>query len=246
MNISELTQTQKAYTFAKISKLAYEEKPNFFGFTSKKIEVENHTAFVLYNKTDIIVACRGTEITDIKDIITDAEAFLVDSLTGTGKGHFGFEKAVKSTWAQVAAIINNIVGRANDQHRIWFTGHSLGGAMSNLMAALYQNKNPDKKVILFTFGCPRTGNKGNTSLGAFKHHRYVDSADIVPRIPIWPFYHHGTLHYIDSHGVEIKPNVFTLVKDRIKCFFMNPANLIEKHFIDQYLDAIDLLGEKET
>jgi triacylglycerol lipase len=243
MNISELTQIQKAYTFAKISKFAYDDNPKFFGFISKKIEVENHVAFVLYNKTDIVVVCRGTELDDIKDIITDAEAFLVDSLTGTGKGHFGFEKAVKSVWDKVYLVINSIDNRLNTQ-RIWFTGHSLGGAMSNLMAALYQNKNPDKKVILFTFGCPRTGNKANTSLNAFKHHRYVDSADIVPRIPIYPFYHHGTLHYIDIHGKEIKPNIYTLIKDRIKCFFANPTNLIEKHMIDQYLDVLNLLEEE--
>lgn len=235
MNISELTHGQKAYTLAKISKLVYDNDPKFSGFESTKISVDSNVAFVLYNKTDIIVACRGTELSDGKDLLTDAKAILVKSVTETGKGHLGFETAAKSVWDHILLVIDKV----NTGQHIWFTGHSLGAAMSLILAALYKKNNPNENIIMFSFGCPRVGNSDNTRLSSFTHHRYVDSADIVPRIPLWPFYHHGTLHYINSDGKEIKPGSLTLIKDRVKCFFNDPTNIIQKHFIDQYLEVLN-------
>lgn len=237
MNIIEFTHNQKAYTFAKISKLAYEENPVFYGFESKKIAVDNHVAFVLYNDTDIVVVCRGTELNDIKDITTDAKMFLVPSQTGTGKGHHGFETAAAAVFPHIIMVCNQY---RNNKQRVWFTGHSLGAAMSHIMATVYNNMLPDHKVVLFTFGSPRVGNAANKALGEVIHHRYVDSSDIVPRVPIsWFRYrHYGELHYLDKNGHEIDVNPMVLMKDRFTCFISNPTNIIEKHFIDQYVKAL--------
>lgn len=236
MNIIELTHNQKAYLFAKFSKQAYDEEPNFYGFESVKIAVDNHAAFVLYNATDIVVVCRGTEITDIKDITTDAKVILVESQTGTGKAHLGFETAAKAVWPHVLMLINNY----HTTQRIWFTGHSLGAAMSLIMSAVYNTMLPDMKTVLFTYGCPRVGDRANTALGEVTHHRYVDSSDIVPRSPIsWFRYQHfGQLHYLDKNGKEIDANWYDILKDRVLCFINNPTNIIEKHFINQYIKAL--------
>ena len=240
MNIIEFTQNQKAYTFAKISKLAYEDTPVFYGFESKKIAVDNHVAFVLYNDNDIVIVCRGTELNDIKDITTDAKMSFVPSQTGTGKGHKGFENAAAAVFPHAVMICNK---SRNNNQRVWFTGHSLGAAMSHIMATVYHNMNPSNNTVLFTFGSPRVGNADNKALGTVEHHRYVDSSDIVPRVPnSWFRYRHfGELHYLDKNGHEIDVNFMGLMKDRIACFISNPTNIIEKHFIDQYVKALGKL-----
>jgi hypothetical protein len=114
-HVAAVYDNQKAYLFAKFSKQAYDEAPNFYSFESVKITVDNHTAFVLYNATDIVVVCRGTELSDIKDITTDAKVILVDSQTGTGKAHLGFETAAKAVWPHVLMLINNY----HTTQRVW-------------------------------------------------------------------------------------------------------------------------------
>lgn len=240
MNIIELFEKQKAYTFAKISKLAYEDNPSFYGFQSRKIAIDNNVVFVLFNDTDVVIACRGTELDDLGDVKTDAMIALVPSVTGTGKGHHGFETAVKDVWDVLRAFLKNTV---TDQN-VWFTGHSLGAAMSQLLSVLYQQRYPDANVQLYTFGCPRVGDKNNTALGLVEHQRYVHSSDIVPRIPLplRGYRHYGTLHYLNKDGKEINTNWAVIVRDRIACFFKNPTSIIENHFIDEYIRP---LGEAE-
>lgn len=240
MNIIELSGKQKAYTFAKISKQAYDDKPTYYGYQSRKITVDGSVVFILFNEHDIVIACRGTELNDIRDIKTDASTRLVPSVTGTGRGHNGFETAVGEVWVLIQSFLKHI----NSGQNIWFTGHSLGAAMSHIMSVLYKQKNPDANVMLYTFGSPRVGDEKNTALGSVEHHRYVHSSDIVPRIPIpLPFRgyrHYGTLHYLNKDGVEIYANWAIVVKDRIKCFFSNPVGLIENHFIDQYVTFLGM------
>lgn len=240
MNIIELLGKQKAYTFAKISKLAYEDTPKFYGFEHCKIAIDNHVVFVLFNKNDVVVVCRGTELTDINDIKTDAMVRLVPSATGTGNGHHGFEEAVKEVWPHVTVLLDRVITTQN----VWFTGHSLGAAMSHIMAVLHKQKHSTHDVTLFTFGSPRVGDKANTNLGIIEHHRYVDSSDIVPRVPLplRGYRHYGELHYLNANGVEINTNWFVIVKDRLACFAKNPTGIIENHFIEQYVTH---LGEQE-
>jgi triacylglycerol lipase len=240
MNIVELFGKQKAYTFAKISKLAYEDNPSFYGFQSRKISIDNNVVFVLYNDTDIVVVSRGTELDDFRDVKADAMIRLVPSLTGTGYGHHGFETATKDVWEHVTMFLKQVTTNQN----IWFTGHSLGAAMSHIMAVLYQQQQPEANIMLYTFGSPRVGDKRNTSLGTVEHHRYVDSADIVPRIPttLRGYRHYGTLHYLNTDGKEVNAHWGVVMRDRIASFFQNPANIIEKHFIEQYITQ---LGNEE-
>lgn len=240
MNIVELLGKQKAYTFAKISKLVYEDNPSFYGFKSRKIAIDNHVVFILFNSTDVVVACRGTELDDFGDVKTDAMIALVPSITGTGKGHDGFETAAKKVWGSVYDSLNQLVSDQN----VWFTGHSLGAAMAHILAVLYKQTFFDKEPMLYTFGSPRVGDKNNTSLNLIEHHRYVDSSDIVPRIPLplRGYRHYGTLHYLNKDGREINTNWGIIARDRIACFFNNPTNIIEKHFIEQYITN---LGNEE-
>jgi predicted lipase len=82
--------------------------------------------------------------------------------------------------------------------RSLFTGHSLGGALATLAAALHS---PD---YLYTYGSPRVGDHAfATSIDVVKHERYVDCCDWVTMVPpvFMKYEHAGDLHYINRHGM---------------------------------------------
>ncbi|KAL3072602.1 hypothetical protein niasHS_017576 [Heterodera schachtii] len=76
----------------------------------------------------------------------------------------------------------------HERHRIWITGHSLGGSLAS-MTALYlvnQSMFPADRVKLVTFGEPRTGNlnfaKAVEQNVPFRY-RVINRNDIVTNIP---------------------------------------------------------------
>jgi triacylglycerol lipase len=79
------------------------------------------------------------------------------------------------------------------RERLWFTGHSLGGALAMLCAHGWDGAVEG----VYTFGQPRAGdaafrNEYNERLGAATF-RVVHGDDIVPRVPWVPghYYHAG-------------------------------------------------------
>jgi len=97
---------------------------------------------------------------------------------------------------------------ANPNYQLWVAGHSLGGAMASLCAALAIKLNmwPASDVKLVTFGQPRTGDinfaKAHDLLMFFGY-RVVHQNDLVPHIPPkifdnWfdsPFHHRYEVWY---------------------------------------------------
>lgn len=234
MQITDLSLQQKALLFAQFSNYAYDAKPKFNDYTFRKITKDNNVVFVLWDDNDIIIVARGTELTDIEDICTDASCVLVPSQTKTGMGHLGFETSAKELWPS----IKKAIGPKLTTRKIWLTGHSLGGAITAIIAVLI--KELGYNPVLFSYGCPRVGDKENTALLSYEHHRYVHCSDIVPRIPTRPFHHFGTLHYIDRNN-EVKTSTWVyIIKDRIVSFFTDPSSVIHDHFIQHYIEALSI------
>ena len=83
---------------------------------------------------------------------------------------------------------------------LYTTGHSLGGALATIATYRYA------PTALYTFGSPRVAgsklakfmnNKNESSLHIY---RFVNSTDIVPRVPIWGFGHVGDVKYFNNRG----------------------------------------------
>src|SRR4051812_4249390 len=117
------------------------------------IEIRETQAFVASNDDMVVVSFRGTEVTKLQDMLTDAEFALVDG--PFGKVHSGFQRGLGRVWDSVLGEVKRCQRRGQS---LWFTGHSLGAALAMLAAG--DCIEMDKPVNgVYTFGQPRVGDK---------------------------------------------------------------------------------------
>ncbi|KAJ3927110.1 MAG: alpha/beta-hydrolase [Lentinula lateritia] len=126
--------------------------------------------------------------------------------------HAGFLTAWNSVGVQVLAILAEQLVLHGDIKTIVTSGHSLGGALATLSAISANQRFPQCRVITYSYGAPRIGNKAfaefaNKSLGenAF---RIVHTHDGVPTmIPQSLGYHHHGIEYWQEYEPAIAENV---------------------------------------
>ena len=141
-----------------------------------------------------------------------------------GMVHTGFSSA----YEELKPLQYSVLGTTeiDKQTPLVITGHSLGGATATL-AALDLKQKGYNVVSLTTFGCPRVGGsefKAIYDKAGIPSYRYVNSYDMVPRIPKVAFEHVGTPFYLGSDGKmldkqepieKLAPNAFEMAKQRV-------------------------------
>ncbi|WP_175409903.1 lipase family protein [Streptomyces sp. TRM64462] len=250
-----------AYWLAQASDLAYKDEPTIeqqareWGFDRVRhhhtrftppFPLEDTQAYTVASDHMIITAFRGTEPAQIRDWLSDATTPPWPGPAKTGFVHYGFAQALDSVFPAVRDTIAEF--RTNGQ-TLWFTGHSLGGALAMLAGArLYLDEPALLADGVCTFGQPRTCdrllaaafNKG------FKKRmfRFVNNNDIVPQLPPEPaFTHVDTLRYIDSDG-RVRESVSLLggLTDRAKGLtadaFAPASDGVRDHSIRRYVTAL--------
>eukprot|EP00656_Telonema_subtile_P052402 TRINITY_DN7304_c0_g1_i2.p1 TRINITY_DN7304_c0_g1~~TRINITY_DN7304_c0_g1_i2.p1 ORF type:complete len:385 (+),score=105.66 TRINITY_DN7304_c0_g1_i2:80-1234(+) len=70
--------------------------------------------------------------------------------------HQGFYNVVQSNLAELVQIAKDVMAKAHKQE-ILITGHSLGGALSEMFAVRLKEQVPGAKIYLMTIGKPRVG-----------------------------------------------------------------------------------------
>jgi triacylglycerol lipase len=132
--------------------------------------------FLAWQQDWLVVAFRGTQPDEWKDIFTDAAAVLVP--WPTGRVHTGFKHALDAIWPQLSARLDALSGGRT----VWFCGHSLGAALATLAADRYRATRG-----VATFGSPRVGNpafaNGFSATFMDKTLRYVNNHDVVTHVP---------------------------------------------------------------
>ena len=246
--IADLSFLEKSLLFAKISAAAYKDKEEAIkayhdmGFYAEYFDCHGAEAYLLRNKDELVLACRGTEPNELQDIIHDIKIKLVPSNSGIGKVHAGFREALDKIWPNVVEQIRSCKG----VKKVYFTGHSLGAAMSTLAAVRTSRLSFMPNVEgLYTFGSPKVGNFEYISYInelQIPHHRWVNNIDIVTRVPLWPYRHHTRSHYMNHNGIIKKLTPAQMLADRVKGLWVGlrrgKINYFVNHGSQKYIDNI--------
>ncbi|NJO39951.1 MAG: lipase family protein [Cyanobacteria bacterium CRU_2_1] len=203
-----------AYSLALVSLLAYErdtekaeQQGRSWGFEQVYFFDEKETqAILLANHEKIIVGFRGSE-TVLEDWITDFKIRKTSS--PCGNVHRGFKAALNPIWTGIEETIEQLRDPLpqRKQQTLWFTGHSLGGALATMATAFCKfNEQPIVVNGLYTYGQPRVGSEKFAANfnAAFKGQtfRFVNNNDVVTRVPpsICDYSHVGQLKYFNQIG----------------------------------------------
>ena len=245
MSIGEMNLKEKRLLFAKLASESYGDEADVkklakaHGFTKTKFyDIGGAQAYRFENKTDVVVACRGTEPTEFNDLKADLKAFPVKSET-VSRVHRGFKNEVDELWPEVSVDIIKV------KKPLWFCGHSLGAAMATIMASRCKfEERLNDPIMLFTYGSPRVGWKGYCNSLGVVHHRWKNNNDIVTTVPlnVMGYTHHGEEHYINAYGQVRNPTGWQRVKDKLRGIWMGikqgKVDSFSDHSIDEYIKHI--------
>lgn len=243
--LGALSFLRRALALAELSLIAYNDDTEAqaaaraIGFSEALLfDRYGSEAYLFQSEHDVVLACRGTEVTDWNDIEADADAVL--ATVGTlGRVHRGFNQEVNDLWPMLESVLRH------NRKPIWFCGHSLGAAMATICAFRCQASslvsNPQE---LHTFGSPRVGCKKYMRHVALNHYRWVHNNDIVTRVPpMWLGYRHGGKEiYLDRKGRIRKLTGLARSRDRwyglLAGLLNGQLDLLTDHSIHLYAQHI--------
>lgn len=177
---------------------------NFRSFIGKKVA----RCFTAGNSDYLVVAFRGTEMKGLRSVpgfIADLKITMTKEKTG-GLVHSGFREVLDEIWEGEDKLYSYLSEQKNKNPnlRVFFTGHSLGGALALIAASRF----PDTDCV-YTYGCPRAGNRAFTDSIKASVYRTVNNNDIVTTLPSKKilyartgeeYTHKGILKFIDEKG----------------------------------------------
>lgn len=182
---------------------------------------------------------------------------LVDKGIKIHRGFYGYlfrdtkDRNMKSKYDQICALLKELYtykgkGRDYSDYTLYVTGHSLGGALSQLFAFMIAASDaaksflpPNKPVIAVTYASPEVGNKGYEKhfnvlekQDRLRHLRVSNQGDLVAFIlstiaPLLGWKQPGVnVHVAPNKAVEIAYD-----KVKMAFAFSNPLNM---HSLDIY------------
>lgn len=250
--IESLSMLRRSLLFAELSNLSYLSRAEAgilayqIGFPEIRFyDRDGAQAYIFANDVDAVVTCRGTEPDDWNDLKADLDIGTVISET-VGRVHRGFKREVDDLWPRLEqALVNN-------RRTLWFTGHSLGGAMAAICAGRcvlsHIRSNPR---ALYTYGSPRVGNRRYVNYVSFEAYRWVNNNDAVPSLPpaFLGFRHKGQEIYLNAYGQIRRLTTWQRLKDRWRGFIrgLREGNLdfYADHSILRYIKHIRCAVEAE-
>ncbi|HEX4946681.1 MAG TPA: lipase family protein [Blastocatellia bacterium] len=196
-----------AALLAYFDKNRIEQKSRHVGFAKLTVLSEGNTqCFIAQTEQFAIVAFRGTTLlkpgvnlrwSDLRgsadatldaflDVLTDANIVPREDV------HSGFQEALDLVWSKLQAEFPPVP--------IWFTGHSLGGALA-VLAADRQQKQNGRVGGVYTFGCPVIGGQRfqNNFALTDRTFRFVNNNDWLPKLEA-VYQHIGQVRYITRQG----------------------------------------------
>ena len=204
----EVNSWKNATIMAKASMYAYKDLNSFKKEFHPEAVLFDRDGTQVYCWIDNNIACvafRGTEPNEWSDIKADLKIRKVK--VPTGFVHRGFKDALDEVWEDVLKWI-----KEQKRESVFFTGHSLGGALATLAASRWNTI----ETHLYTYGSPRVGGrKFVKSFLSSNGYRFRNNNDIVTKVPFWimGFRHHGTEWYINHYGNFRSKSFWQRLKD---------------------------------
>ena len=231
------------------------EEPHFY---SSHNDCQVYTC--KYDKT-LCISFRGTE--SIEDIFTDLNIsrvpmdlnFPID-LKESLYVHNGFLKQFESVKLNIEQEIIeyyiNLNKQSNntneDENKIIFSGHSLGGALATIASLYFKLKYKELNICCITFGSPRVG--CNDFVKVFNQeinssYRFVNDNDPIPCFPTaWRFKHVKGLHWLNKDKIikEMIPwRFYRFIKNLFLSFFnLGGYNTLNDHSCDEYIKDLEI------
>ena len=139
-----------------------------------------------------IIVIRGTANTE--NVQSDIDVRLVNDERLGIYLHKGFRDA--------SLGVMEIIDRDHTvEHTVHVTGHSLGGAVAQIIGMWLHKRG--KNVQVFSYGSPKVSSQV-LSGGQPIHWRVVRRSDPIPFTPPWPYYHTGL--FINSQTLDWGPD----------------------------------------
>ena len=225
-----------ANKFAKCAEIAYRDKEakeeyKSLGYTHHLfIENDGAQCHVVWNKDEITICFRGTEPSELSDVLADLNALPKRSMTD-GWVHRGFRKELDKLWDHVKALAEKHVDK-----KLYVCGHSLGAAMATICTSRIEEFRDVEE--LYTYGSPRAGTKSFVKGIRTTHWRFVNNNDIVTRVPLalMGYKHHGTLCYINHYGKIRKMTAWQRVKDKWRGYKSGLLDGAQDHSMTNYVN----------
>eukprot|EP01135_Chromosphaera_perkinsii_P009788 Nk52_evm10s1892 gene=Nk52_evmTU10s1892 len=120
---------------------------------------------------------------------------------------------------------------------VYLTGHSLGGALASLLAFELSVKH-DIPCVLYTFGCPRVGNKRFAKcfrMAVPLSYRVCMDGDVVTGFPKWNYRPHEENEVV----IDNKGNLFVNLLGYEKALMTKSRRKVSSHYINAYQHAIN-------
>jgi len=160
----------------------------YSGPQSAIVALDVHAA-LLPREDELVVVMPGTHPGDALDWLRDLWAWPAPA-AGLGLLHSGFGNGGSALWGRERRNLR-------ESGLISYVGHSLGGALAQVMAAHHALERPAQPFRVVSFGAPRVAFLANRRFGrlvrsALEAIEYRRAGDPVPDAPPWPLFRHPT------------------------------------------------------
>ena len=184
---------------------------------------------------EIVVVMPGTNPRDPLDWIRDLRV-LPTWIPGIGLVHSGFGRGALAIWPTLLRYHRGLPRTV----LVSYVGHSLGGALAQVLAALHARDLPQSPFRVVTFGAPRIAflnpYVGILIRSGVEAVEYARAGDVVPNVPLRPLYGHPTRRHVIGESAYHLPWWKMLVTGSI------PGAVAGNHSIARYVSDLKTLN----
>lgn len=151
------------------------------------------------------------------------------------QGHRGFFDIFRGAENEVQKLLEDLP--LETLRNITLTGHSMGSSLAMICALHIWNRYKFAPT-LFSFGGPKVfvDDQLNVQQALLHCNRFINRYDVVPHLPLGIYYgyaHYGKEYWLNKPRVPLLPALAGAVGAK--------AFLIDDHYIQKYMDAINKL-----